>query len=58
MHDLYASVPSPPEPSYAISEDGYYDDAHKRLSDYEEPAGVRTRLFKYQIVSPNVPRAS
>lgn len=52
MADIYASIPSPPEPSFPPTSNTTDDDAYRRLEEYENPEGVRTPLYQYQHVRP------
>lgn len=49
MQSLYSLIESPPEPS--VPADAQGDEAFATLAAYEDPLGVKTPLYKYQIVS-------
>lgn len=49
MQSLYALIESPPDPSIPDGAEG--DEAFATLAAYEDPVGVKTPLYRYQIVS-------
>ncbi|EJT48911.1 hypothetical protein A1Q1_02006 [Trichosporon asahii var. asahii CBS 2479] len=49
MQSLYSLIESPPEPS--VPADAQGDEAFATLAAYEDPVGVKTPLYKYQIRS-------
>lgn len=53
MSDLYAALPSPVMPAFAIEagQSGAEQEVYLRLMDHEEPEGIQTSLYKYQFVS-------
>ncbi|WWD19169.1 hypothetical protein CI109_103627 [Kwoniella shandongensis] len=53
MQDIYASVPSPPDPEFFGYESTSPQDAelYDGLENYENPKGVKTFLYRYQIRS-------
>lgn len=55
MQALYALIESPPEPSFGPGEFVGDEEAFEALREYECPAGVKTQMYKYQIVSPLAP---
>ncbi|WVQ80158.1 hypothetical protein IAT38_002263 [Cryptococcus sp. DSM 104549] len=51
MHDLYASVPSPPDPKLGWAASPLDEELYEALANYENPRGVRTNLYRYQLRS-------
>lgn len=53
MAEIYASIPSPSEPSFGLASSRSDKELHRRLMNYEEPQGIRTttRMYRYQFVS-------
>ena len=51
MSDLYAQIPSPPEPTCSTTDNIYDKELQQRLCSYEEPEGLNTSLYRYQFVS-------
>jgi len=51
MADIYASIPSPPVPSFPSTKLKADDDIYRRLEDYESLEGLKTPFYPYQHVS-------
>lgn len=51
MQDIYASVPSPEDPLLGETMNSLDQELHDSLSNYENPRGILTSLYLYQIVS-------
>lgn len=51
MLDLYAAVPSPPSPIFKRCRWKADDEVKQRLAEFENPLGVQTPLYQYQVVS-------
>lgn len=50
MQALYSLIESPPEPSFGPGEFVGDEDVYEGLTNYENPYGVNTLMYKYQIV--------
>ena len=53
MADIYASIPSPCEPSFPSTLMIADNEIYRRLEEYENPEGVTTSLYQYQHASLN-----
>lgn len=50
IQELYALIDNPPDPSFEPGEFLNDDEVFEGLTNYENPVGIRTMLYKYQIV--------
>lgn len=50
MQSLYALIQSPPEPHFEASDSLGDNEIFDALAAYENPPGVRTMMYRYQIV--------
>ncbi|OCF57589.1 hypothetical protein L486_05048 [Kwoniella mangroviensis CBS 10435] len=56
IQEIYSSIPSPPDPHFKHSDSLSDRELFNSLNDYENPFGVKTDSYKYQIVSaPSLP---
>ncbi|OXG48040.1 DNA supercoiling protein [Cryptococcus neoformans] len=51
MQDIYASVPSPEDPLFGETKNPLDQELYDSLSNYENPHGILTSLYLYQIRS-------
>ncbi|KAK6910808.1 hypothetical protein I203_104841 [Kwoniella mangroviensis CBS 8507] len=51
MQEIYSSIPSPPDPHFKHSDSLSDRELFNSLNDYENPFGVKTDSYKYQIRS-------
>ena len=54
MSDLYTAIPSPTMPKFTIEagQTAPEQEVYYRLTNFEEPAGIQTTLYRYQFVGP------
>ena len=56
MAQIYASVPSPPQPSFGSASTPADQEVYRQLEVYEDPDGIQAHLYSYQHVRADLVR--